>query len=143
MEFLKRKNVFITSLILVALFVLLGLIMRSSQCKLDSVCSSLYWSEFWSEKLPTILFVLIISIFPFSTLTLFAPNNAFDRWKRFAVWAVPILALLTLPIIKALSGDWLDVATPTLVFLYGIYFIISLAIIIRAWRKERKLKNNP
>lgn len=71
------------------------------------------------------------------------PSSVFDRWRTFALPAIPIVTLLTVYIMQMSGGGGVGVVGvhPGLIYLpllYGAYFLISLGIIAWAWWKSRK-----
>lgn len=87
---------------------------------------------------------LAILLIPFF-LTLFFAPSVFDAWRKFAVWAIPIVLILTFIISRMSDGGGVGVAGfhPGLLLLpvlYGLYFLVSIAIIIVTAIRERAKK---
>jgi hypothetical protein len=75
----------------------------------------------------------------------FLGEHIFDRWKWFAVFAIPIILILTFIIGRMSDGGGVGVAGfhPGLILLpvlYGFYFLVSFAIIIVTAIRERTKK---
>ncbi len=88
----------------------------------------------------------IISLFLPFLFTLPLKPTVFKAWRLFAIFAIPITTviawLLLLADLKTGGGGWGIVSLSLTPFILGliylIYFIISLVIIIRAWRRSRR-----
>ena len=81
-------------------------------------------------------FVLLLAPVIF---TFFGLPAVFEAWKRFAIWAAPlVLALSALLLFAGESGPYgfsLGITPLILLVLYGIYFLASVIIIYIAARK--------
>ena len=68
-------------------------------------------------------------------------STVFEAWKRFAVWAVPAMLAITALLILGGEGNAyfsFGFGPFILMILYGLYFLVSLVIIIIAAVKARK-----
>lgn len=141
MKFLTKKSFLITSFILVILTLVFVESVNSDWCKISSVCSYLYWNNVWNEIVPTFLIALAVAIFPLSLIILPLAHTVFEKWRYFAIWAVPIMVGLTMIIWQLPSGGGLPGQFhPGIIFLpllYGVYFLTSI-IIARAWWQSRR-----
>lgn len=86
---------------------------------------------------PSILFLVTV------ILMLPLPLTVFERWKRFAVWGLPVLIVITYLMVAAdkAQGSGLfnySFAPVILMFLYGTFIIVSFAIIIKGWARTRR-----
>jgi|SRR3989344_3242427 len=111
---------------------------------INNVCSvngalSISCSEVFGVLLYTLI-ALTLSFIP-SLLTLPLASAVFEAWKRFAVWAVPAMLAITALLIFGGEGNAyfsFGLGPFILMILYGLYFLVSLIIIITVALKERK-----
>jgi MFS family permease len=120
------------------LFIFIAILLVGWKCK--SVYREDGWRwcrEFSGELLGLLGFVagFVVFITLPALLTLPFQEVVFERWKRFAGWAIPFVIVIT--ILTLIFGDSWDTSTPgsfhmgALVFplLYGWYFLHSLILI--------------
>jgi hypothetical protein len=84
---------------------------------------------------------LLSAVTPFLLITLPFPVAVFESWKKFAIWAVPIMVVLTsLIVLGGEGGSYINfgVGPFLLMILYGLYCFVSLIVIILAALKTRK-----
>lgn len=84
-----------------------------------------------------------IMFFVFTLITLTMKENVFEAWKKFAMWATPLVVILTYFIMNMESGGGgvggpsIHLGAILLPLLYGAYFLISLGIIaVSAFRNR-------
>jgi hypothetical protein len=74
-------------------------------------------------------------------LTLPLPALVFERWKGFALWAVPLVTILILWVgMTGSSGSGIGQFHPGIIFfplIYAFYFATSLVIILTAWYESK------
>jgi hypothetical protein len=92
-------------------------------------------------------FLAVFFLFSPSFITFLLSSAVFDRWKKFASRAVPMVSLLTLIILKNTIGSGngpLNYGEPLVVLffilLYGWFFMHSLTLIIVTAVRERRNK---
>ena len=110
--------------------------------RISSICESAYsfCSDFlfYTKNISAILFWLLLP----ALLTTPLASGVFESWKRFAIWAAPlVLALSALLLFAGESGPYgfsLGITPLILLVLYGLYFLVSLVIIGVAAVKTRK-----
>ncbi len=88
-----------------------------------------------------IIFTASQFILAISFILLFVKDKVFELWQKFAVWYLPIVAILIWLIPEPGSGDFL--APSNIMFtkwFFWLYALISLILIIY---KTLKLKNKP
>ncbi|RJQ34779.1 hypothetical protein C4568_01895 [Candidatus Parcubacteria bacterium] len=98
-----------------------------------------------NELITSIAFVfLAASILLIPSLATFPlKGQAFVDWKRFAVFAIPVVIALTIYLINLDVSDAMggllvgQLILMALVGLYALYFLISFCIIGYAWWKSR------
>jgi hypothetical protein len=108
------------------------------------VCNSSWCRIHDADVLGVLFFVFmpLLPVFFFTLITYRMRQQVFDRWISFAVWATPLLIVLTYLINSEGQQNGLGIEGPIsasfdalLYFiLYGLYFVISLLIIFRANR---------
>lgn len=109
-------------------------------CSSDLVCATLV--NILGPSFPEIfLFIPFLILLP-ALISLPLNNFVFENWKKFSVWAVPILIILSYLIIKreeSVSGGFMSVEIGPLLIglLYALYTVISLTIIGVTWYKSR------
>ena len=137
MRFLSKRNVFLFSLLFGG--VLGSLIVIQETCDYDAL--GWCWKS-WTEigLIGQIIFWPSILTFLFSLVILPLASAVFEAWKRFAVWAVPAMLAITALLIFGGEGNAyfsFGFGPFILMILYGLYFLVSLAIIIvAAWRGQ-------
>ncbi len=96
-----------------------------------------------TDSFEIVFLSFVILIFPLSLLTLPLKPSVFEAWKKFAVWAVPVIMILVALIEAVGTGGGLPGQFhPGLIFypLFGIvYFTISFIVIGVSWWKSRKI----
>lgn len=141
MNFLGKKIFFSTFILSLGIYTFLQWYRISRLCTINDSyhlkCSDIF---FYTKILSAYLTILLIPFF----LTMFFSPSVFGAWKKFAVWAIPIVLILTFFIGRMSDGGGVGVAGfhPALILLpvlYGFYFLVSFAIIIgTAIREHRK-----
>jgi len=139
MKFLSKKNGFLLSLFFVG--VVACLIVIQETCDYDAL--GWCWKN-WTEigLIGQIIFWPSILTFFFSLLTLPLTPAIFEAWKRFAVWAVPVMLVVTTLLILGGEGNAyfsFGLGPFILMILYGLYVLISLTIIAWKYFATRKL----
>jgi hypothetical protein len=137
MKFLTPKN------IALLVFALSVIVIFASQYSLRNICPPNVIGDFCGDffyilrSLGNILAYLLVPVLlmlPFSL-------TVFESWKKFALWAVPIMLVLTGLLVLGGEGSSyfsFGFGPFILTLLYGAYFLASLIIIVLAILKERK-----
>jgi hypothetical protein len=88
--------------------------------------------------------IFSISIFPFSLITYPMKEQVFQRWFRFAVWAVPALVIAFFVFPTSVRGGFgigsmitEGFNTIILIILFSAFFITSIVKIIRAYKESK------
>lgn len=137
MKYLTKKKVLLFSI----LFLLIPLVAIIIQETCD------YKSEGWCRENWTLLgdigkttlwpSILLISL---TLITFIFQNSIFEAWKKFAIWGIPVLLVLTYLVTRDTGGHnffSMDFSLYSLAILYGLFFLISLAIIAITAFKNR------
>lgn len=138
MKWLNKKILLATGLLLlgVSLLMMEELGVCDSVLKLQTSC--LIPTTDLTEWL---IFTLMITILPTVVLLYCLKDRVFVAWKKFAIFAIPVVLVLIYFFTWMDSGSsgWMNIkVAPTMISLiYGIYFTISLIIITLAWWKSR------
>lgn len=139
MKFITKRtlSIFIAALAFVTLT--LYKILPTGWCKEDFICNSIYRSDY----LGTIIYSsigLIAATFPCLLILLFLRDEAFEAWKKFAVWTVPVVLLLTYFVTSDTgSGGFfaMDFSIYYLAIVYATFFLTSLIIIVISTLRSR------
>ena len=137
MKYLTKKNTLFIGFLFLILFFLIpsfyGEVCGPSQKCQDFFVGAIYVS-----------FIVAILIIPLCLLVFLLPPIAFGRWKKFALWAVPILTFLIVWIEKTgSSGGLPGQFHPGLIFfplIFAFYYAVSLTIILGAWYEAKTNK---
>ena len=143
MKFLTKKMVLLSVPALLVILFLLHAFLAFVWCPVSEwfTYTECYISRDVTSFLFSIGFVIVVTIIPFSLLTIPLALSVFEAWKRFAVWAVPVLLAITALLVIGGEGNAFfsfGFGPFILLVLYALYFLISLIIIFRAWQKSRK-----
>ena len=140
MELLTKRNVLIISLISLAFFVVFVFLYEQ-----ELICGTWWACYDWILGFAYIFLCLFFLVFPFSLITLFLNRAVFESWKRFAVWGISAVGILTLIVAfidtsggSGLGGPSIDVAPLFLAPVYTLYFLASFIVIGKAWWAGRK-----
>lgn len=91
------------------------------------------------EPLGLFLFVPI-AFLPIAIIFVFLKEVNYVSWKKFAIWAVPIVLILTYLVTRDTGGSnffTMDFSLYFLAIIYGLFFFISLLVIgTSAWRNR-------
>ncbi len=108
--------------------------------KSSVVCNSLDSLNLIPESVWFVTLALTVLLLPI----FFAwRSSVFSAWTRLAIWAVPAIVIFTVWVTSQPSGGGVGVVgsnvfyVPLTILVYGVYFVTSLVIIFRAWRKNR------
>lgn len=132
MDFLNKKNVLELTILLGIILWLVAQTLPIPWCKDNVVCSEIYYSDYLGVFVYSII-GFMIAVLPFSLLTLFLKEKVFDAWKKFAVWGVPLVLILTYLVTRDTGGSnffSMDLSLYFLAIIYGLFFLGSLAVII-------------
>ncbi|MEX2340935.1 MAG: hypothetical protein WD605_01295 [Candidatus Paceibacterota bacterium] len=93
-------------------------------------------------NIKTYLLFLALYLLPLIITLPFRPV-VFEAWKKFAVWAVPILVIITIALASIETSSGIGGGVEQMMILYAIiglyvlYLITSLIIIARTWLRNR------
>jgi len=138
MRWLTKKHVSVFFSLLVLGVVVIWNFNINNVCSVNGALS-ISCSEVFGVVLYTLI-ALALSFIP-SLLTLPLAPSIFKAWKSFAVWAVPAMLAITALLILGGEGNAyfsFGFGPFILMILYGLYFLVSLVIIIIAAVKARK-----
>ena len=136
-KFMNKKNILLVSLI--------GTIILGALLFIPSVdyCYSHNWCVQTTNLIESFSFIVLLFpvIFVLSAITYKMQNEVFVAWKNFAIWYVPLFALLSVVIQnQGHGGDfvsgWFDAVI--LLFSLGLFLLISLIIIIKKSLSSKK-----
>lgn len=140
MEFATKKKVLIVTIMLSIGVWILYLILPTDWCDTNTICRGVYGNDY----LGVIIYGcigFIATVLPFSLITFFLHENVFETWKKFAKWSIPIVLTLMFFITQDTGGSNFFSMDFTLFFLgiiYGLFFLISLAVIAVSALRNRK-----
>lgn len=131
MNFLSKTNFLIIGLFGTFILILVTGVSFSDFCHLSQPCVSTFvrldiW--YWANYIfiaPVILFFLLI--------TNWMNYKIFEAWKKFAIFALPIILILTFLVTRDTGGSnffSMDYSLYFLAIIYGLFFLGSLAVII-------------
>lgn len=137
MKHITKRNALITALLSIVLFVLLSEELTICKSVLNNMCIPA------SDTIELVVMMFMLCVSPFVIVLSFLHKTIFESWKRFAVWGVPTVAILTYLLIardEATSGGFFDynITAWILGLLYGIFVVTSLVIIIKSWIRVRR-----
>jgi hypothetical protein len=95
------------------------------------------------ESIEMAFLPLAVSFFFFSLLTLRLPDTVFREWWTFARWWIPVLLLTSFLVDWSISsrlGGFMDASLELFLIwiAYGIFVVVSLFRIVKAWRAEKR-----
>jgi len=141
MRVLSRKNVTVITTILFGTFLIsYFIVFQNCDYQTHTWCWSAGVTGGYALWFAILLSPVVLTL-PFSVL-------AFEHWKKFGIFAIPVVILLSYYIDSMSGGGGVGVVGfhPGLILLpvlYGFYFFVSFAIIIvTAVRERRKRKQN-
>lgn len=130
MRFLSRRNCLLFGFFGMALLIFITILSFSDYCRLNQQCVSFFVNYdpwYWMNY----IFITPLIIF-FSLITIPFKVSVFEAWKKFAVWGVPIVLVLTYLTTRDTGGHnffSMDFSLYFLVIIYGLFFLTSLVII--------------
>lgn len=138
MHFLTKTHFILIGLLGTFILVLITILSFSDLCRSNQNCISIfvnlniwYWANY-------ILFTPMILLF--TLITSWMRLSVFGAWKRFAVWAIPVLLVLTYFVTRDTGGNnffTMDFSLYFLAIIYGLFFLSSLIVIgIAAFRNK-------
>lgn len=151
MNYLTRKRFSISVVLALLLLFSFHQLVTFFWCRISAFFtydSSCFVDREFSADVAVTGLALIILTLPCLLILFFLADRVFDRWKWFALFAIPIVLTLTFIIGRMRGGGGVGVVGfhPGLILLpvlYGVYFITSFAIIIvTAIRERRERKQN-
>lgn len=139
MKFLSKRLVLAASFLLSMVFILL-LFLGTDQCYNNDLCKPIRTILSNDFFVFTVIFPIFLLI---SLITYPLKQIVFETWKKFAVWAVPVVLILTYIITNdSGSGGFfsMDFSLYYLAIVYGLFFLTSLTIIgVSAFRSRNKI----
>ena len=141
MKFLTKRSVILSTLTLSLLVAWIFVVPIIGTCSSDLVCTVLV--DILGYDFPEILlFIPFLILFP-ALVSLPMNNFVFENWKKFSIWAVPILIILSYLIIRreeSMGGGFMSVEIGPIIIgiLYAIYSLVSLLIIGVTWYRNRE-----
>lgn len=140
MKWLSRKNTLIILLVVFALFVLVQNLDLYDLCVNQglqgSFCGSLAFGANWGLLALSLLFLPVIFMLPLR-------ETVFIKWKKFSVWAIPVVVVGTYFAARMSSEGFIDIR-PILYIttLYVGYYLASLYIMAtNSFRKDKTIAN--
>lgn len=139
--YLTKKSTFFFSIVL-SLFLLLtmeelGMCQRlafidGSKCLIPA-----------NDNFEFTLLILVLAVTPLSLIVLPFCDHVFEAWKKFFIWGVPVVVVLTYLITtyeQSTSGGFMNIEVAPMIvgFIYAIYLTVSLVIITIAWSRCRR-----
>jgi hypothetical protein len=141
LDFITKKRLLIISLFLTLIFFFL-VFLGTRFCYRDDLCKVLRENILNDSLNFTIIFPILLLV---SVITYFSPPPVFASWKKFAIWAVPVVVALSIittsGVFRGGSGIGvyaIDFTLHVLVLIYSWFFLHSLIVILSAWWKSRK-----
>ncbi len=139
MEFFSKKNTLVVSLLGTIVLSSLTIVSFSEICRYSQACVSLFvrydlWD--WANYILITPLILLLSL-----LTYWLNQRVFESWKKFAVIGVPIVLVLTYFITRPTGGSnffTMDWSLYFLAVIYGLFFLISLIIIMVSVLRSRR-----
>ncbi len=138
MKFLTKKIVSFSFSLFISIYTFLQWYRVSKLCIFENIQNYQCMNIFFNIKIFS--FYITLLVLP-ALLTLPFRQTLFESWKRFAVFAVPVILALTALLMLGDEGDpyiSLGFGPFILMVLYGLYFFISLIIIIVAALRKYK-----
>ena len=139
MNWVTKKTIFISSIGCLLFFLLMMFLYEN-----NLVCGE-WWECYDAMVITAYISLAVIFLLLPAYITFLISGFVFERWKKFATWAVPsVLAIsLVFAIGEGPGGSGVGVLTLDarpflLAILYGWFFIHSLVIIISATIRERR-----
>lgn len=136
MNLLTKKAFLISSLVLTGVF-LAVIFLGSNHCYENIQCREIRERILRDYLFFTILFPTFLT---FSIITYPLSLHVFNTWKKFALFSVPLVLVLTYLTIKGGGREGffsLDFTPYYLFTIYGIFFLVSIIIILIAVFRER------
>ncbi len=139
-KFLTKKNILILSLFGTIFFLSPVIFYNIFDCYNQNtfLCSAEYQHI-------TMLFVLLIPNLVFSLITYKMRQEVFDYWMKFAIWATPLLMILTFLIsgggnnglgVEGAIGGGFDAML--FMILYGTFMGVSIYRIVSKYRQRKR-----
>lgn len=138
MHYLSKRTIVLIGLLGSIILLSLFLISSSDLCRSNPECISAFVKyNLWDWANYILITPIILSL---SLLTYILNPRVFESWKKFAVWAMPVILLLTYLVTRDTGGSnffSMDFSLYFLAIIYGLFFLISLVIItVSALRKN-------
>lgn len=128
MRFFTNRFFLRITLTLSLLVGVLVILTKADLCEKGNACDTLVNTI---EPLGLLLFIPIL-LLPLAVIFAFVDGSIFNAWKRFAVWGIPALLVLSYVVTRDTGSHnffSMDFSLYFLAILYGLFFLISLAII--------------
>lgn len=136
MKYLTKKTILFLSLIITLILIIIITLEAMNLCDRGTKCDDVVDSI--NFLVP--VFMLAITVLPFSFITYRMRDEVFEHWMRFAVWAMPavVIAHILVYIIFYRNGspDVFEriVVVPIFMLIYGSFASISIWRIVTKWR---------
>jgi hypothetical protein len=137
--YMTKKNTLILSLVFIGIPVFIYIF--QTFCDYDSYQ---FCRDVWRETglIGGIALVPALLFFVPNTIAILMKTAVFDAWKRFALWAVPLITGITAFLgIASESGPYgfsMGITPLVLMVVYIWYIVHSSIVIVRASRRNRK-----
>lgn len=131
------KRVFLATSVFLTLFFVFIFLLGTKYCYNDLTCRQLRKTFSEDFLIFTALFPILLII---SIITHFLSTSVFEAWKKFAVWAIPVLLVLTYLVTRDTGGSnffTMDFSLYFLAIIYGLFFLSSLIVIGIATTKSK------
>lgn len=140
MKFITKRRLLTASLVIGVGVYLFALLLGTDWCEGNLVCSKYFYWGTYTDSIVLTISGFVFATLPITLITYPFSDRIFEAWKRFAVYAVPMVLIGYYYIEESGIGrGWLDFTIVYLMMLYGTFFLISLIIIaVAAWRGRSK-----
>lgn len=118
--------------------VVMSILAFTSSCRSTDACLSFFIAYdpwYWANYIFITPFLLILSL-----VTYWLNQRVFEAWKKFVIFALPVVLILTWYSTRDIGEGGFFSLDFTLFFLgiiYGLFFLISIIIILIAWAHNR------
>lgn len=140
MKFLTKKSILGTFMLAVSMFVIAAVLQETCSMETKSFCKQNWSNLAVVGRISSLTFLLLAP----HLLTLPLDGLVFHAWKKFAIWAAPVVFTVVTALSFVETGGGIGgmveqrMLATGIIGLYVVYVIASLAIIGTSWWKSRK-----